>query len=257
LARGGRHAGDLAGRAGRGDHAHHVAVLARGGVRAVLGADERLPAGTIVTMVAPDGERSFLTDSGANANLDRADLPHPLLDGVDLVCLSGYSFFAEQPRAAVRALLVEIRRRSIPFVVDASSYSFLQEAGPRNFLEWTTGARICFANAEEATVLADSDDLDEQLRVLCMGYQLVVIKRGTEAAIAAEAGTGRRWSVPVPEVEAIDSSGGGDAFLAGFLSRWLNGAEVKACLERAVALGARAVTQWGGRPQKERRLDPL
>jgi sugar/nucleoside kinase (ribokinase family) len=238
----------FAGRVGRADHARQMALFAGSGVKAVLGADDRLPTGTIVTLVSADGERSFLTDSGANANLSRGDLPNDLLEGIDLLCLSGYTLFNDGPRDAVLGLLAEVRRRAIPFVVDPNSYSFLQDIGPRNFLAWTEGARVCFPNGEEAAVLAHSGNVDEQLRILSAAYELVVIKRGTEGAYAAEARTGRRWSVPVPKVAAVDSSGGGDAFLAGFVSAWLCGAEIEACLRRAVALGARAVTLWGGRP---------
>ena len=42
---------------------------------AVAAADPVLPSGTLVTLVSPDGERSFLTDRGANLALASADLP--------------------------------------------------------------------------------------------------------------------------------------------------------------------------------------
>jgi sugar/nucleoside kinase (ribokinase family) len=241
----------FAGRVGRTDHARQLALFVECGVTALLGADDRLPTGTIVTLLAADGERSFLSDSGANLNLCRADLPDVLLEGVDLVCISGYALFSQPSRDAVLSLLTEVRRRSIPFAIDPSSYSFLEDVGPREFLGWTTGARMSFPNGEEAAVLAGSTDIKEQLRMLSDVYELVVIKRGTEGAYAAQARTGRRWSVPVPTVEAVDSTGGGDAFLAGFVSTWMRGGEIEACLQRGVALGARAVVQWGGRPGAE------
>jgi sugar/nucleoside kinase (ribokinase family) len=83
-----------------------------------------------------------------------------------------------------------------------------------------------------------------------------VIKRGTECAIAGERDSGRRWSIPIPHVNAVDSSGGGDAFLAGFLSKWLAGGDIEACLRRGVELGARAVTRLGGRPPVQSSRSP-
>src|SRR5690606_20275799 len=64
------------------------------GVVPVLAGDKDLPTGVLVTLLDPSGERSFLTDRGANLNLCAADLPESLLDGVGLVLVSGYSFFA-------------------------------------------------------------------------------------------------------------------------------------------------------------------
>jgi sugar/nucleoside kinase (ribokinase family) len=43
-------------------------------------------------------------------------------------------------------------------------------------------------------------------------------------------------------------TGAGDAFCAGFLAAWLNGAPPKAATETAVATAARAVSALGGRP---------
>jgi len=67
------------------------------GVSPVLSADNDLPSGVLVTVLDPNGERSFLTDRGANLALSPADLPETLLDGTALVVVSGYSFFCRGP----------------------------------------------------------------------------------------------------------------------------------------------------------------
>jgi sugar/nucleoside kinase (ribokinase family) len=238
----------FAARVGSADLAAQIALFAAEGVDARLAADDALPTGTLVTLVTADGERSFLTDRGANEALSRADLPEALLDGVGLVSVSGYALFAPGPRAAVLALLDAAKRRKIPFAVDPASYSWLEEAGARNFIEWTAGARFCFPNEEEAAVLSGSADLEAQLEALALRYEAVAIKRGAAGAAAIEAKSGKRVSAPALAATVVDTSGAGDAFLAGFLAAYLRGEGLEAALRRGVELGSRAVGHLGGRP---------
>ena len=237
----------FAGRVGRADHALQGRLLEAAGVEPLLGADETLPTGALVALIALDGERSFLTDRGANARLCRADLPITLLDGVDLLHVSGYALFSPGPRAAVRELMDAAGRRDIPVTVDPASHSCLEEVGPENFLEWTRQAHICFPNEAEAAMLAGTADPEEQLPALSRRFELVVIKRGAAGAVAATRGGGR-WRAAASPAQVIDTSGAGDAFVAGFLAAYLQGRQVDACLRSAVACGSRAVGRVGARP---------
>ena len=137
-----------------------------------------------------------------------------------------------------------------PISVDPASAEFLREAGADNFLAWTRGAAILFPNAEEAAILAGSDDPETQRARLAAHYPLVVTKRG---AAGAEAAAGeKRWRVNAPKIEAIDTTGAGDAFVAAFLSARLSGADILPALERAAAAGAVASATVGGRPKPAR-----
>ena len=103
-----------------------------------------------------------------------------------------------------------------PISVDPASAEFLREVGADKFLAWTRGAAILFPNEEEAAILAGSDDPETQCARLAALYPLVVIKRGAAGAEAAEGA--RRWRVNAPKIEAIDTTGAGDAFVAAFLA---------------------------------------
>jgi 2-dehydro-3-deoxygluconokinase len=75
----------------------------------------------------------------------------------------------------------------------------------------------------------------------------VVIKRG---AVGCEAAQGeRRWRAAARPVEAIDTIGAGDAFVAAFLAARLSGTDIQTALERAAAAGAAASMTIGGRPK--------
>ena len=237
----------FAARVGVEDAERLTADFAASGVVASLAADPELPTGTLGTLVAPDGERSFLTDRGANARLSAADLPESLLDGCAMLVISGYALFEAGPRGAVGALMARARDRRIPVAVDPASVGFLRELGVATFLDATRGATTLFANEAEALVLAGSGGLAEALPTLAATYGRVVVKRGPAGALIASHGVIETERL-APEVTAIDTTGAGDAFAAAFIASELSGMDQAAALERAVAAGTEAVTRIGGRP---------
>ena len=237
----------FAGRVGAADAGAQAAELRRHGVVPHLAADDELPTGRLVTLLDPDGERSFLTDRGANAALCRDDFPDALLEGVRLLHISGYSLFAEAPRAAVLEFAAAAGRRGVPVTFDAGSAGFLAETGAERFLAWTHGADTLFANAAEADALAGCADPAGQFARLAPHYQTVVIKRGAAGADAA-ARHGPIVAAAAASLDATDTTGAGDAFLAAFLLVRLAGGDLHACLAAGVRHGTIAAGLLGGRP---------
>jgi sugar/nucleoside kinase (ribokinase family) len=237
----------LAARVGAADREMYRNYFRGLGVAPLLTGDREAPTGVLVTIVDPDGERSFLTDRGANLNLSAADVPESLLDLTRMLVVSGYSYFADSPRQAVMTLAAAARRRGIPVIVDPASAGFLREVGPETFLAWTSGASLVLVNRDEAATLTGQDEPEAQIRALGQHYDRVVLKRGPLGAVLGD-GSGVRIGVPAPAVTVVDTTGAGDAFAAGFLSAELDGAEPEDCLRRAVEAGSRAVTQLGGQP---------
>lgn len=235
-------------RVGAKDKPHLEAYLRGFHVDPILIADPGRPSGILVTIVDPDGERSFLTDRGANLALSLSDMPVWLLEETRCVVVSGYSLFAEQPRAAVRWMADEARARGIPVVVDAASVGFVEEVGASRFLEWTKGFTTLFANEDEARALSGRGDLEGQMRALGPNYGRVVIKLGAAGAAVGDA-TGVTFRLPAPVVEVIDTTGAGDAFAAAFISAGLAGVDVEGCLRRGIEAGSAAVTRIGGQPE--------
>jgi sugar/nucleoside kinase (ribokinase family) len=235
-------------RVGARDKPHLEAYLRGFHVDPVLIADPTRPSGMLVTIVDPDGERSFLTDRGANLDLSHSDMPVWLLDEARYLVVSGYSLFAETPRHAVRWMAAEAQRRGIAVAVDAASVGFVEEVGADRFLEWTRGFSTLFANADEATALAGPGDLDTQMQRLGGTYGRVVIKLGPAGAAVGNA-AGVALSLPAATVEVVDTTGAGDAFAAAFISAEFAGADLRTCLARGIAAGSAAVTRIGGQPE--------
>lgn len=239
----------FAARVGAADLDAQTAYFSSLGVTPHFAGDPEVPSGVLISIVDVEGERSFLTDRGANLNLGPDDLQASLLDGIGLLVCSGYSFFAQGPRAAILALIKEAKARNIPAVVDAASVGFLREVGTEAFLKWTSGSSTIFANLDEALALTGSSDLTLQMQTLGRFYGRVIIKRGAQgAAIGGRSGVS--MSLPAPQSDVIDTTGAGDAFAAAFLAAEMRGDKLEACLTAGIEAGATAVTLVGGQPDR-------
>jgi sugar/nucleoside kinase (ribokinase family) len=133
---------DFVARVGAADVERETACFTTMGVTPHLVGDPNRETGRLIALIDPDGERSFLTNRGANEKLEASDIPDALIRRAALLHLSGYSFFAPSPRAAV--LDVMRRAGNKPISVDPASAEFLREVGADKFLAWTRGAAILF-----------------------------------------------------------------------------------------------------------------
>jgi ribokinase len=87
----------------------------------------------------------------------------------------------------------------------------------------------------------------EEARAALAGSQplTLVVTQGERGASAADAS--RTCFVPAEPVEAVDLTGGGDAFAAGFLDRWARGEPLPACLAAGLRLARAVIARPGAR----------
>jgi sugar/nucleoside kinase (ribokinase family) len=237
----GRRGADIAGR-------NRDMELMGYGVDARLVMDPERPTGTCVVMVTHKGERTMLSDPGANAALSPDDLPHDLFVPGAHLHVSGYTLLSEGARSAALTALEYSRRAGMSASVDAASAAPLERAGAEPFLELSNGAVLLFVNAAQAKVLTGRDEPEAAAKVLTAWYPQVVIKLGAEGALFFSNGR-HPVRVPAPPVErVIDGTGAGDAFTAGFLPAWLDKKPPAEALNSGCRLAAHALNLIGARP---------
>jgi sugar/nucleoside kinase (ribokinase family) len=211
-------------------HGVEVSAVARDAERAT---------GTCVVLVAPDGERSMLPDAGANAALEPDDLPSGAFAGGAHLHLAGYTLLRDgPPRAAALDALRRARANGTTISLDPSSAAPIERFGAARFLELAGNPDLLLPNRDEAEALAGTTDP----RALAAHAREVVVTLGADGA---------RWSdgrvvVAAPAAVAdgarvADTTGAGDAFAAGFLAAWLDGAAPGGALQAGNALAARAL----------------
>jgi sugar/nucleoside kinase (ribokinase family) len=217
----------------------HEALEARG-VDARLSPDPEAGTGAML-VVSEAGERSMVSDPGANARVRPEDIPDQLDAGCVLV--SGYLLLRAGSEAAARAALDRARAKRV--AVDAASWPFLEAYGAERFVDAASSADLALANEREAEILTGARGV-EAARRLGDAFPAAVLKLGPGGAMAVEAG--ELLEVGPVASEPIDATGAGDAFAGALMAALAAGASLEEAAGRACAAGAEAVGREGPWP---------
>lgn len=200
---------------------------------ALPGVDARLqpsdtPTGAIIVLVQ-GSERAMLTDRGANADLDFDAIPDGLIG--DHVHLTGHAMAASDGSAFAR-FIGRAKDAGATVSVSPGSVAYIDALGPDRFAAVIAGADVLIASAAEAEALAFAPP--SATLVLTQGADGVIVDGVHVPAVTAPA--------------AVDPTGAGDAFCAGFLARWSVDRDAVAAAREGAAVAARAVGMIGARP---------
>lgn len=187
------------------------------------------PTGIAYITVTPDGENSILVSPGANSGLRPEDVD---LDGVEVVVLS-----LEIPLDTVEYAVAEAARREIRTLLNLSPAA---ELSP----ETLGKLDVLLVNEHEAAFLLGEET--ELPKLLDLGPKAAVVTLGAKGAavVTADGVT----EVPSPKVEAVDTTGAGDAFAGALAASLAKGAKLADAARKAVRVAAISVTRHGAQP---------
>lgn len=201
--------------------------------------------GVVVVLVNNAGERTMFPDSGANSGIDEKNLPP--LAGFDAAFLSGYSLFNPLSTSGVLRMISMIKAANIPLIFDPASVGTMTSFGRERVLEMLSVMDIAIMNDDEARFIAGKSELNDALESLTSLVPLVVIKTGSSGAIAQLRGDTLLES-KTEAIAAIDTTGAGDAFAAGFIPRWLESHDPLESMKAGNEVARRCVAIIGARP---------
>jgi sugar/nucleoside kinase (ribokinase family) len=212
-------------------------VLRDSGVDVQVIADGRT--GSIVVLVQPNGQRSFLTDRGVASHLAHFDAT--LMNDVSILHVPTYSL-TDEPLASTCLQYINTARATGSIIsIDASSSSVLKQYGTDRYraLIQTLQPHVFLCNEDEAKVLG----LGAQLPIV--GAALTIIKQGPLPVIAVEHdGTTTEVAV-TPVANIVDTTGAGDAFAAGFLPHYAQTKNIGNAIAQGNALASRVLQSPG------------
>lgn len=202
---------------------------------------EQPTSGTFVINVQGE-DRRFIHCVGANALYDGTQITVADLARTRVLYVGGYCLLETLTPARVIELFQRARAAGVTTMLDVvvgSRTGCWEWVAP--VLPWTD---VFLPNHDEATVIAGGTDPWEQARRFrAAGCGTVMITCGADGAIY-DGPTGR-FRAGVYPVTAVDATGTGDAFVAGFVYALLKGHSPAACLQYGTALGASCVQAIG------------
>ncbi len=221
----------------------------------------------IGVLVDPGGERSFVADRGAADALAPGDLRSGWFDGVQVVHLPAYSLLGEPLGLAGREAIRLGRAADALISLDLASSGPLMADGPEAALDLIRAASpdLLFATAMELHALLGTGGRTDA-RAMALAA-VVVVKRGSAGVTvlvrddtrrSAAAGPSTRFDVATRPLAAVDTTGAGDAFDAGFIAEWLAsraaGRSTLVALRRAAVVGNRIAARQVSTPRRELQL---
>ena len=214
----------------------------------------------LLAVVAPHGERSFVTDRGVADDLPRSALRESWLRGTDALHLPAYSLLSPPLADTAMDVAREVRARGVLVSVDLASRRPIQDAGPEQVMDLLRqiAPDLLLCNRDEARALLGSG---VRLRRLLDVARTVAIKEGAAGCrvlwrVGDDAAV-NEMHVATKSIKAADTTGAGDAFDAGFLYALVAGGmrsgttSTPAILRRAALAGHRSATSVIRAPRPE------
>ena len=207
--------------------------------------------GTSIILISPDGERTMNTYLGANRLFDDVDVQIDHVSECGLFYFTGYMWDTAAQQRAVRRVLQYAKEHNImvgfdladPFAVGRYRSVFLDLIS--NYCD------IIFANKGEARFLVDNYDPYECCRSMGKLCPVAVVKNGKLGSFVSD--NGKIHTVPmIGSSSAVDTTGAGDTYAAGFLYGMLSGYGPEASGRIASYLSGEIISVVGAQFPEER-----
>jgi sugar/nucleoside kinase (ribokinase family) len=193
--------------------------------------------------IHPDGSRPAWHVPGANMLFTAADVPDTALADADAVHLGGLTALPGVDGAPAGALLAKARAAGAITTADCLG---VRGDDPRALLAPVLPhVDLFMPNEDEALAITGASDALTAARELrALGAATVIVKRGPDGALIADA-DGERAITGLPVERVVDTTGCGDAFCAGVIVARCAGWDVDDAARLGCATGALNVRALG------------
>lgn len=215
--------------------------------------------GVILALIDRAGQRSMVTNQGADFALMPSDLPQAAIAAAGHVHITGWSLFTDPPRAAAieAACLASAAGADVSF--DPASYQMIREIGHDAFDQIIRGlpVNMIFPNRDEGMALTGEREPEQIARALARRFPgaIVALKLDHDGCFVLNGDYARHHSTH--NVPVVDTTGAGDAFNAAFVARYRRDGDLDAAARFANSVAGWVVAHYGARPAMDAELTAL
>lgn len=195
----------------------------------------------ITASLSTSQDRALVTFPGAIGELREVDITNAMLAAADHLHVSSY-YLQRALRPRCRELFARARAAGLSTSLDPGFDP--ENLWGLDIVEVLREVDVFLPNEDELLAITGSRDVASALRMLGKDRTLTVVKRGRHGCAVMH--EGRMLEVPAFAVDAVDSTGAGDSFDAGFLHAWLGQQPLQECLRWGSACGSLSTRAVGG-----------
>ncbi|UCC41421.1 MAG: carbohydrate kinase family protein [Candidatus Omnitrophota bacterium] len=207
-----------------------------------LFSDAKTPTSVTLAIVNNEGERMFFHHIGSNAKLTIKDIKKIKLKGMNgLILGSMFILPGIKPKDAA-AIVKMAKDNKLPTFLDVA----WDPTGKWDIGNVFKNVDFFMPNEEELLHIARTRSLTRAVeRLHKKGMDTIIVKQGASGCTVFDFGH-RSMHIKAPRVKAVDSTGAGDAFNAGFIYSYLDSGDVRHSAEFATFAASKTVTGIGG-----------
>ena len=210
------------------------------GVKTTMLHSEKSSGRCMVFITGANAERTFADYMGAALEMGPDDLKPEFFEGYDYFHIEGYLV---QNQELIAKAVQMAKDAGCIISIDMASYNVVESnnAFLHNLIDKYVD--IVFANETESRAFTKLDDALEGLRELAKHCEIAVVKVGKDGSWVKDGA--EEHFIPAWPAKAIDGTGAGDTYAAGFLYAHLLGMPLKGCGEIGSIIAAKVVEVVG------------
>jgi sugar/nucleoside kinase (ribokinase family) len=191
------------------------------------------PTGRVLSIITPDAQRSMFTFLGASSEALAEEISPERFAGAAVAHIEGYLLFND---SLMRAALENAKAAGAKISLDLASYTVVEQH--KKTLEEIIPhyIDILIANEDEARVFTGCNDESMALQALAAYAPTAVLKAGKRGSYIAHKSRVTQTGI-MGDGRAVDTTGAGDLWAAGFLYGVAHGYSIEQCGSIGAACG--------------------
>lgn len=199
------------------------------------------PTGKALALVSPDSERTFATHLGAAVELNASEILSEIFNGYQYFHIEGYLV---QNHQLIETAIKLAKQNGLKVSIDMASFNVVEDN--LDFLKRMAKdyVDILFANEEEAKAFTGKNP-ENALNEIAEMCEYAIVKVGKKGSYVKH--QGKITHVGIIGIDALDTTGAGDLYAAGFLYGLVHHLNMRQCATMGSLLSGKVIENLGAK----------